>query len=138
MTNFERYAPAIGRAMMAVLFLMSGLSKIAAPGMTLGYISSTGLPAPQVAIVVAILIEIGGGLLLMLGYRTRPVAIVLSLFVLATAAIFHSNFADQNQMIHFLKNVAIFGGLLNVAALGAGAFSLDARAPSLDSRHARA
>ncbi|WP_375429186.1 DoxX family protein [uncultured Sphingomonas sp.] len=127
MTSFERYMPAVGRALMAVLFLMSGISKIAAPGPTLGYIGAMGLPAPQVALGVAILVEIGGGLLLLLGYRTRVVAILLALFTLATAAIFHSDFADQNQMIHFLKNVAIAGGLLNIAAFGAGAFSLDAR-----------
>ncbi|WP_375402752.1 DoxX family protein [uncultured Sphingomonas sp.] len=127
MTSFERYMPAVGRALMAVLFLMSGIGKIAAPGPTLGYIVAMGLPAPQVALGVAILIEIGGGLLLLLGYRTRIVSILLALFTLVTAAIFHSDFADQNQMIHFLKNVAIAGGLLNIAAFGAGAFSLDAR-----------
>ena len=138
MTSFERYMPAVGRALMAVLFLMSGLSKIAAPGATIAYIGSTELPAPQLAMAVAMLIEVGGGLLLLVGYRTRPVALVLALFALATAAIFHSNFADQNQLIHFLKNVAIFGGLLNVAAFGAGAFSLDARTLNLTRQPARA
>lgn len=123
---------------MANLFLMSGLSKIAAPGPMLGYIGASGVPAPALALAVAILIEVGGGLLLLLGYRTRPVAITLALFALATAVIFHSNFADQNQMIHFLKNIAIFGGLVSVAALGAGAVSLDARSHRLNTATARA
>lgn len=127
MTSFERYAPLVGRIMMGGLFLMSGFSKIAAPVPTLGYIGAVGLPAPQVALGIAILIEVVGGLMLLLGFRMRLAAIVLALFTLATAAIFHSNFADQNQLIHFLKNVAIAGGLLNMAAFGAGALSLDAR-----------
>jgi len=128
MTNFERFAPLVGRATMANLFLMSGLSKIAGPGPMVDYIGASGIPAPQLALGLAIVVEVGGGLLLLLGYRTRPVAIALALFALTTAVIFHSNFADQNQMIHFLKNVAVFGGLISVAVLGAGAVSLDAQA----------
>lgn len=127
MTSFERYVPAAGRVMMALLFLMSGIGKLAAPGPTLGYIGAMGLPAPQLALGGAILLETGGALLLILGYRTRAVAVALTLFALATAVIFHSNFADQNEMIHFLKNIAISGGLLNIAAFGAGALSLDTR-----------
>ena len=127
MTSFERYAPAVGRALMAILFFMSGIGKIAAPDPTLGYIAATGLPAPQLAMGVAILVEVGGGLLLLVGYRTRSVATLLAFFAVATAVIFHADFADQNQLIHFLKNVAIAGGLLNVASFGAGPLSLDAR-----------
>jgi putative oxidoreductase len=72
-------------------------------------------------------VELGGGLLLIAGFRTRLVAAALVLFSLATAVSFHSNFADQNQMIHFLKNVMIAGGLLQIAAFGAGALSIDNR-----------
>ena len=72
-------------------------------------------------------VELGGGLLLIAGLRARPVAVALALFSLAAAAFFHANFADQNQMIHFLKNVMIAGGLLQIAAFGAGAFSIDNR-----------
>jgi putative oxidoreductase len=76
---------------------------------------------------VAVAVELGGGLLLVAGFRARPVAIALALFSLATAVSFHSNFADQNQMIHFLKNVMMAGGLLQIAAFGAGALSIDNR-----------
>jgi putative oxidoreductase len=70
---------------------------------------------------VAVAVELGGGLLLVLGYRVRPVALALAAFSLATAVSFHGNFTDQNQMIHFLKNVMMAGGLLQMAAFGAGA-----------------
>ncbi len=73
------------------------------------------------------LVEIGGGLLLVAGWHARPVALVLAAFTLATAFGFHAHFGDQNQTIHFLKNLAMTGGLLQVAGFGAGAFSFDAR-----------
>ena len=116
-----------GRILIGVLFLMSGLSKIAAPAATQGYIAAVGLPLPAVAYAIAIAAEVGGGLLLLLGYKTRAIAAALAVFTLATALGFHTNFADQNQMIHFMKNLMIMGGLLQVAAFGAGQFSLDAR-----------
>src|SRR5260370_370538 len=92
---------------------------------TIGTISAAGLPFPPLAFAVAVAIEFGGGLLLVAGYRARYVAAALAVFSLATAISFHSNFADQNQMIHFLKNVMMAGGLLQVAAFGAGAFGID-------------
>jgi putative oxidoreductase len=119
--------PAVGRLMISVLFLLSGLSKVAAPAMTIGYIQSAGLPLPSVAFGLAAFTEIVGGLMLLLGYRTRWVAGVLFVFTLAAAAFFHNHFADQNQFIHFFKNVAIAGGLLNVVAFGGGRWSLDGR-----------
>ena len=127
MFSETRFVPALGRLLLAVIFLMSGVGKIAAPAATAGYIASTGLPLPYAGLILAIVVEVGGGLLLVAGYQTRLVAIALALFTLATALAFHNNFADQNQMIHFLKNIAIVGGLLQVAAFGAGSFSLDAR-----------
>lgn len=120
-------APAIGRVLISTLFLLAGLSKIAAPAMTIGYIQSVGLPLPAVAFGLAAFTEIAGGILLILGYRTRIVAAVLFVFSLATAAFFHNHLADQNQFIHFFKNVAIAGGLLNVMAFGGGRLSLDGR-----------
>ena len=119
--------PAAGRAMISVLFLLSGVGKVAAPAATIGYIKSVGLPLPSVAFALSALVEILGGLALLLGFRTRLVASVLFAFTLATAAVFHNNLADQNQLIHFFKNIAIAGGLLNVVALGAGALSVDQR-----------
>lgn len=115
-----------GRVLIGGLFLMSGLSKLAAPGATQGYIASVGLPAPVVAFAVAAAVEILGGALLIAGVRARLVAIGLAGFTLATAVIFHNNFADQNQMIHFMKNIAIVGGLLQVLAFGGGKFAVDA------------
>ena len=118
---------AAGRVLIAVLFLLSGLSKVAAPAMTQGYIASAGLPAPFLGYLIAIIVEVGGGVLLVIGYQTRIVALVIAAFTFAAALAFHHDFADQNQMIHFLKNIAIIGGLLQVTAFGAGSFSLDSR-----------
>jgi putative oxidoreductase len=120
-----RYLPFVGRLMIGLPFAMSGLGKLTAYSATTGYIGAVGLPFPPLAFAVAIAVELGGGLLLVAGYRVRLVAIVLALFALATAVSFHSNFADQNQMIHFLKNVMMAGGLLQIAAFGAGALSVD-------------
>jgi putative oxidoreductase len=120
-----RYLPALGRLLIAVIFVFAGFGKIAAPTATQGYIASTGLPFPLLGYLLAVLVELGGGLLLLVGYQTRLVAAVLALFSVVTAVIFHSNFADQNMMVHFLKNVAMAGGLLQVVAFGPGAFSVD-------------
>ena len=123
MTN--DYAAALGRLMIATVFVLSGLGKIAAPAITQAYIASTGLPLPIAGYLIAVVVEVAGGLLLAVGYRTTFVATGMAVFTLATAVFFHNNFADQNQMIHFLKNIAIAGGLFQVAALGAGSISID-------------
>ncbi len=123
MTN--DYAAAFGRLMIATLFVLSGLGKIAAPAITQAYIASTGLPLPIAGYLIAVVVEVGGGLLLAAGYRTTLVASGMTVFTLATAVFFHNNFADQNQMIHFFKNIAIAGGLFQVASFGAGSFSID-------------
>jgi putative oxidoreductase len=120
-----RYLPFIGRVLIGLPFAMSGLSKLAAYGPTTAMIAAVGLPFPPLAFAVAVAVELGGGLLLILGYQVRPVALALAAFSLATAASFHSNFADQNQMIHFLKNVMMAGGLLQITAFGAGAISIE-------------
>jgi putative oxidoreductase len=125
----ERYKflPLLGRILLGLPFLMSGLGKLAAYGATVGYIASVGLPAPPLAFITSVVIEVGGSLLLLLGFRARFASVVLGVFSIATAVFFHHNFADQNQMIHFLKDVMITGGLLQIAYFGAGAFSLDNR-----------
>jgi putative oxidoreductase len=125
--NATRYLPFVGRLMIGLPFAMSGLGKLAAPGPTTDMIRAAGLPLPSFALVLAVVVELGGGLLLVAGFRARIVATVLALFALATAVSFHSNFADQNQMIHFLKNVMMAGGLLQIVAFGAGALSMDNR-----------
>ena len=117
----------LGRIFLAAIFLVSGLSKLGAAEATTAYIAGAGLPLPGVAYVLALLVEIGGGLLLLIGFHARAAATVLALFSMAAAVIFHSNFPDQNQAVHFLKNFAIAGGLLQLAAVGAGRLSLDAR-----------
>ena len=117
----------LGRLLIAGIFLLSGASKVAQPDATLAYIGSAGLPFVSLAFAGAVLAELGGGIALVLGYRTRLVAAVLALFSVATALGFHSNLADQNQFIHFFKNIAMAGGLLQVVAFGGGRFSLDAR-----------
>ncbi len=118
---------AIGRVLIAILFLLSGISKLTAPAMTEGYIASMGLPAPFLAYLIAVVVEVGGGLALVLGYRVRIAALILAAFSVVAALVFHNHFSDQNQLIHFLKDIAIAGGLLQAAAFGAGAWSLDAR-----------
>ncbi|MBN3136643.1 DoxX family protein [Pectobacterium punjabense] len=118
---------AIGRALIAIVFVISGLSKIGASEATQGYIASVGLPFPLLGYLIALVVEIGGGMLLLIGYRTRVVALVLSAFTVATALFFHHNFADQNAMINFLKNIIIVGGLLQIVAFGPSKYSLDAK-----------
>ena len=117
----------VGRVLIATIFLLSGLSKLAAPSYAVGYIASAGLPSPWLGYAVAVAVEIGGSLALIAGYQARLAAAVLAAFSIATALAFHNHFADQNQFIHFFKNVAMAGGLLQVVAFGAGRFSLDAR-----------
>jgi putative oxidoreductase len=121
------YVGAVGRLLNAALFPVSGFGKIATPALTQGFITSAGLPFPLLAYLLAIVIEVGGGILLILGYQSRVVASVMAIFTVAAALSFHRNFADQNAMAHFLKNISITGGLLQIVALGAGTFSIDSR-----------
>ena len=120
------FFPLLGQILLAVLFLLSGVAKIAGPAATLAYIGSAHLPLPTAAYAIAVIVEVGGGLLLVAGYQVRAVALVLAIYSVATAIAFHHDFADQSQMINFLKNIAITGGLLQVVAFGAGPFSVDA------------
>ena len=115
----------IGRILIAVLFILSGISKAAAPAGTQAYIASVGLPAPVLAYFGSMAVELLGSVLLIAGFRVRTVATGMTVYTLLTAVFFHTHFADQNQMINFWKNIAIMGGLLQVAAFGAGRFSVD-------------
>ena len=125
--NATRYFPFAGRLLIGLPFAFSGFGKLMATAATRQFIAAAGLPFPALALAVAIAIELGGGLLLIAGYRARVVASAMAVFTIAAALSFHTNFADQNQMIHFLKNVMITGGLLQIVGFGAGAFSLDNR-----------
>lgn len=114
-----------GRVLLAAIFVISGIGKLADPSGTAAYIASTGMPAPQLGVWLAIAVELLGGLALIFGFRVRLVAALLAGFSLVTAAFFHADFADQNQTIHFLKNLGLAGGLLQVVAFGGGRLSLD-------------
>ena len=131
-----KFLPLLGRILIGAPFVMSGLGKLAAYSATVGYIAAMGLPVPPLAFAVSVLVELGGGLLLLSGYRVRLVSLAMAVFCVVTAMFFHHNFADQNQMIHFLKNVMMAGGLLQITYFGAGAFSLDARLGRVVSRAA--
>jgi putative oxidoreductase len=117
----------VGRILISAIFLLSGISKITAPAAMIGYIASAGLPLPQAALAIAIVIEVAGSIALILGFHTRWTAAILAIFTIATALAFHNKLGDQDQFIHFFKNFAMTGGLLQVVAFGAGRFSLDAR-----------
>ena len=119
--------PVIGRVLLASIFVFSGIGKILAPAGTIGYIQSVGLPFATLGLIIAIAVELGGGLLLAFGVKVKPVALLLALFSIVTGLIFHNAVGDQNQLIHLLKNIALAGGLLQVAAFGAGAYSLGNR-----------
>lgn len=121
------------RMLIALIFVLSGISKLADPSGTISYIASVGLPLPTLGFLLAAATEVLGGLALALGYRTQSVAAVLAVFSVAAAVAFHSQFGDQNQLTHFLKDLAIAGGLLQVAAFGSGRFSLDSRSLTKDS-----
>src|SRR5512139_710350 len=126
-SDHSAYVAATGRVLLAAIFIWSGIGKVLDPASSLGYISSVGLPFAEVGLGVAILVEILGGVALIIGYRTKLVASGLALFSIATALLFHSALGDQNQFIHFMKNLAMAGGLMQVAAFGAGRLGLDAR-----------
>ncbi|HEX7776348.1 MAG TPA: DoxX family protein [Parvibaculum sp.] len=117
----------LGRLLLSVIFLLAGSSKVTGAEGTIQYIAAHGLPFPQLAYVVALIVEIGGGLLILIGYQARAAAAVLALFCVVTAIFFHFDPADQGQMTNFLKNLAIAGGFLQIVAHGAGAWSLDNR-----------
>lgn len=122
----------IGRVLLAWLFIPAGWGKIAGFAGTVGYATAAGLPMPQVGVALGLLIELVGGLMILVGFKTRWAALALALFTLVAAFFFHNFWAmpeaqQAMQKINFDKNIAIAGGLLVLAAFGAGALSLDGR-----------
>lgn len=115
------------RLLMALIFIISGWEKLTTFSGSEAYIASLGIPMTGLVTPLVILIELGGGLALLAGFKTRWVAGVLAAFAIGTALIAHSNLADQAQSIHFLKNLAIAGGLLLFVKYGAGEASIDER-----------
>jgi len=122
----ENTAALLGRVAMSVIFIHGGWGKLLAPAGTQALLASHDLPLMQLGWILAVIVELGGGLAILFGLFTRPVGLVLAIWCLATALIAHTNFADRNQEIHFLKNTAMMGGFLYVTAFGARAWSLDA------------
>jgi putative oxidoreductase len=123
--SLAKVAELTGRVFLSALFLLSGIGKLGAYSGTAAYMASVGVPDKLLPIVIGL--EIGGALAIMVGWRTRIVALLLAGFTLVSALIFHTHFADQIQMIMFWKNVSIAGGLLLLAVHGAGPLSLDGR-----------
>jgi putative oxidoreductase len=121
----EKVSQFVARVFLGHIFLLAGVSKVGAYAGTQGYMESVGVPGMLLPLVI--LLEVGGGLAIIAGWKTRWTAIALAAFSVASAAIFHNNFGDQIQMIMFMKNIAIAGGFLLLAAHGAGAYSLDNR-----------
>ncbi|MGN8078291.1 MULTISPECIES: DoxX family protein [Variovorax] len=120
----------IGRILIAYLFIPAGIGKLMGFSGTVGYITSVGLPLPEVGAVIAIIVELGLGIALLLGFKTRWTAIVMAIFSIATALFFHKYWSAPDamkmmQQINFNKNIAIAGGLLALAAFGPGRFSID-------------
>ncbi|WP_219591626.1 DoxX family protein [Aeromonas salmonicida] len=125
MDKMKDMALLVGRVLLALMFVMAGWSKIGGYAGTQGYMEAMGVPGFMLPLVI--LLELGGGLAVVLGLFTRSIAVLLAGFTLMAAFIFHYQPADQMQMLMFMKNVSVAGGFLALVAAGAGAFSLDAR-----------
>lgn len=130
METLNRYGPLLGRLLIAFIFLFAGYGKVTGFEGTVGYIASKGVLLPQLAAVAAIIVELGGGIMLVLGWNARLAAAALLLFTGMAAVIFHNFWAvpadqAQNQMIHFMKNISMMGGLLYVVVHGSGPISLN-------------
>ena len=120
----RKYIPLLGRVLLGLIFVMSGINKITGFEGTQQYMASKGMPATAVLLVGAIVVEVLGGLSVIVGYKGRLGAAALVLFLIPATLIFHTNFAEQTQMIMFLKNLSIMGGLLIVMAYGTGPYSV--------------
>jgi len=116
----------LGRILMCPLFVMGGWGKLLGATATQAMFAKQGLPLVQIAWVLAVVVELGGGLAILLGWFTRPIAFVLAIWCVVTALVAHTNFAERIQEIQFFKNMGLCGGFLYIAAFGAGAWSLDA------------
>jgi putative oxidoreductase len=117
----------LGRILLSIIFILAGFGKLTDIAGTAAYFASYSLPVPTVAAVIAGLIELVGGLAILVGFQTRIAAWVLALFSIATALIAHMDWSDMNNMINFQKNLAMAGGFLVLGAFGPGALSIDAR-----------
>ncbi len=125
MNTFQSLAAPVGRILISLIFVTSGISKLGNFAGTQGYMESAGVPGMLLPIVIAV--ELLGGLAIILGWHTRIAAFLLAGFSMVSAVLFHADFGDQMQMIMFMKNLALAGGFLMIVALGAGPWSIDNR-----------
>jgi putative oxidoreductase len=130
MNTVQKFGPLAGRILLGLIFVLSGFGKLTGFGGTVGYIASKGLPLPQILAGIALVVELGGGLLLILGWKARWAAAALAIFTVLAALLFHNFWTMppeqvQNQTIHFLKNLSIVGGLLYVVTYGSGPLAVD-------------
>lgn len=123
MKFIENYSSVVGRILISLIFLFSGISKISGYSGTQGYMEAMGIPGQLLPLVI--LTEVLGSIAIIIGYKTRIAAFLLAGFSLLSAFFFHFNFGDQIQMIMFMKNIAIAGGFLILVANGAGTLSID-------------
>lgn len=117
----EKYGPVVARVLLSFIFIMAGFNKIGGFDGTAQYMAGAGLPMVNVLLVLTIIIELGGGLMVLLGYRAREAALVIFLFLIPVTLVFHPMATDA---IMFMKNVAIMGGMLMIAAMGSGPYSI--------------
>lgn len=125
MNTLQSLAAPLGRILLSLIFVQSGLNKIVNYAGTQGYMESAGVPGALLPLVIAV--EVAGGLAVILGWHARLAAFLLAGFSLLSGLLFHGNFAEPMQMILFMKNVALAGGFLMIVSLGAGPFSVDGR-----------
>jgi putative oxidoreductase len=125
MNTLQSLAAPLGRILLSLIFVQSGIGKIAQYAGTQGYMESAGVPGALLPLVIAV--EVAGGLAVILGWHARLAAFLLAGFSLLSGLLFHGNFAEPMQMILFMKNVALAGGFLMIVSHGAGPFSIDGR-----------
>jgi putative oxidoreductase len=131
-TNLQNSAALAGRILLALIFIISGFGKITGYAGTAGYMAAKGLPMVDVLLPLTILVELAGGLLIVIGWNARWAAAAIFLYVIPVTLVFHNPAGlapaeAQQQMINLLKNVSIMGGMLGLFAFGPGGFSLDAK-----------
>ena len=122
MSYIQSFSVPVGRILIAMIFLMAGINKISGYAGTQGYMDAMGIPSALLPLVI--FLEVIGGLAIIFGWKSRPVAFVLAGFSVLTAILFHANFANQNERIMFMKNIAIAGGFLFVVAHGPSAYAI--------------
>ena len=125
MNFIQTFSPLVGRIFISLIFIVAGLGKITGYSGTAAYLDSMGIPGMLLPLVI--LLEVGGGLAILLGFKTRWVALLLAGFCVLSALIFHLDFDDKMQTLMFMKNIAIAGGFLFLVAFGPGKYAIDNR-----------